>query len=95
LIDASSECVLRFAATAASGRPRIANVHEVEIAGVPTFTDALQRFEREHGVPLNGLQCAMAIAGASSGETISLVRSRWTISRAGPAGRVRKAAGDP
>jgi glucokinase len=83
LIEASSEGVLRFTTANASPRPRITTVHEVEIAGVPTFTDALQRFERERGVPLNGLQCAMAIAGASSGETISLVRSRWTISRVG------------
>jgi glucokinase len=83
LIEASREGVLRFATAMPSPRPRIADIHEVEIAGVPTFTDALQRFERERGIPLRGLQCAMAIAGAASGETISLVRSRWTISRAG------------
>lgn len=83
LIEASSEGVLRFATATPSTRPRLADIHEVEIAGVPTFTDALQRFERERGIPLRGLQCAMAIAGAASGETISLVRSRWTISRAG------------
>jgi glucokinase len=83
LIEASREGVLRFATVAPSARPRMTNIHEVAIAGIPTFTDALQRFERECGVPLSGLQCAMAIAGASSGETISLVRSRWTISRAG------------
>ena len=83
LIEASSEGVLRFATAMPSARPRIADVHQVEIAGVPTFTDALQRFERERGIPLRGLNCAMAIAGASNGETISLVRSRWTISRVG------------
>ena len=83
LIEASREGVLRFATVTPSGRPRVNDIHEIEIAGVPTFTDALQRFERERGVPLRGLQCAMAIAGAASGETISLVRSRWTISRAG------------
>jgi glucokinase len=83
LVEASCEGVLRFATVAASARPRIAAVHEVDVRGLPTFTDALQRFERERGVSLNGLQCAMAIAGASSGETISLVRSRWTISRVG------------
>jgi glucokinase len=83
LIEASSEGVLRFATAMPSARPRLSSIHEVEIEGVPTFTDALQRFEREKGVPLSGLQCAMAIAGAASGETISLVRSRWTISRAG------------
>lgn len=83
LIEASSEGVLRFATALPSARPRISSIHEVAIDGVPTFTDALQRFEREKCVPLSGLQCAMAIAGAASGETISLVRSRWTISRAG------------
>jgi glucokinase len=83
LIEASREGVLRFATVMPSARPRINDIHEIQIAGVPTFTDALQQFEREKGVPLRGLQCAMAIAGAASGETISLVRSRWTISRAG------------
>src|SRR5438874_4516714 len=83
LIEASSEGVLRFATVMPSSRPRVSAIHEVEIAGVPTFTDALERFEREKGVPLRGMQCAMAIAGAASGEAISLVRSRWTISRAG------------
>ncbi|HEX8839690.1 MAG TPA: glucokinase [Sphingomicrobium sp.] len=82
-IEASREGVIRFATVTPSSRPRIASIHEVEIAGIPTFTDVLQRFEREKGVPLSGLRCAMAIAGAASGETISLVRSRWTISRAG------------
>jgi glucokinase len=83
LIEASSEGVLRFATAIPSARPRLATINEVEIAGLPTFTDALQRFEREQGVPLSGLRCAMAIAGAASGESISLVRSRWTISRTG------------
>jgi glucokinase len=83
LIEASSEGVLRFATALPSSRPRVSSIHEVEIAGVPTFTDVLQRFEREKGVALSGLQCVIAIAGAASGETISLVRSRWTISRAG------------
>lgn len=83
LIEASSEGVVRFATATPSTRPRLKDIHEVEIAGIPTFTDVLQRFERDRGIPLRGLQCAMAIAGAASGETISLVRSRWTISRAG------------
>src|SRR3954464_568818 len=83
LIEASIEGVLRFATVMPSSRPRVSAIHEIAIAGVPTFTDALQQFERDKGVPLRGLQCAMAIAGAASGETISLVRSRWTISRAG------------
>ena len=83
LIEASQEGILRFATTMPSPRPRISEVRQINVAGVPTFTDALQRYERETGISLQGLQCAMAIAGAASGETISLVRSRWTISRAG------------
>ena len=83
LVEASHEGVLRFGTAAPSERPRISAIHEVEIAGLPTFTDALQQFERDKGVQLRGMPCAMAIAGAASGETISLVRSRWTISRAG------------
>jgi glucokinase len=83
LVEASHEGVLRFGTAAPSARPRVSAVHEVEIAGLPTFTDALQQYERDKGVQLRGMPCAMAIAGAASGETISLVRSRWTISRAG------------
>lgn len=83
LIDASLEGVLRFATAAPSLRPRIEHALEIDIRGLPTFTDALQKFERESGHSLRGLECALAIAGASSGETLSLVRSRWTITRAG------------
>src|SRR5215212_2296329 len=83
LIEASREGVLRFASAIPSDRPRLTDIREIEVAGLPTFTDALQRYERETGVQLSGRQCAMAIAGAASGETMSLVRSRWTISRAG------------
>jgi glucokinase len=83
LVEASHEGVLRFATAVPSPRPRVSNIHELAIAGVPTFTDALQQYEREKGLPLRGLRCAMAIAGAASGETITLVRSRWTISRSG------------
>ncbi|MCH8616202.1 glucokinase [Sphingomonas sp. SM33] len=83
LIEASREGVLRFATAMPSARPRIADLYEINVEGVPTFTDTLQQYQREKGLHLRGMQCAMAIAGAASGETISLVRSRWTISRAG------------
>ncbi|MDP9423794.1 MAG: glucokinase [Pseudomonadota bacterium] len=83
LIDASLEGVLRFATASPSLRPRIEHAREIDIRGLPTFTDALQQFERESGHALRGLECALAIAGACSGETLSLVRSRWTITRAG------------
>jgi glucokinase len=83
LIEALQESVLRFATAMPSARPRLSDVREINIAGLPTFTDALQQYERESGIPLQGRDCAMAIAGAASGEAFSLARSRWTISRAG------------
>ncbi|RST31785.1 hypothetical protein HMF7854_13785 [Sphingomonas ginkgonis] len=83
LIEASHEGAVRLATVSPSAQPHLGVVHEIGIAGIPTFTDVLQRFEREKNVPLSGLRCGIAIAGAASGETISLVRSRWTISRAG------------
>lgn len=82
-IEASSEGTLRVATVEPSDRPRLSNIKDFNIEGIPTFTDALQRFERETTVQLRGRDCAMAIAGATSGENLSLVRSRWTISRAG------------
>lgn len=83
LVEASQEGVLRLATATPSDRPRVENIRQIEVAGVPTFTDALQRYEREAGLQLRGLQCCMSMAGATSGDALSLVRSRWTISRAG------------
>lgn len=83
LIEASQEGVIRVATANPSDRPRVENIRQIEIAGVPTFTDALQWYEREAGLSLRGLQCSIAMAGATSGESLSLVRSRWTISRSG------------
>jgi glucokinase len=83
LIEGSKEGVLRFATVTPSARPRVENVREIDIAGLPTFTDALQKFERESGASLQGLDCAITMAGAASGEMLSMVRSRWTITRNG------------
>ena len=83
LIEASQEGVMRFATATPSPRPRIENIREIDIRGLTTFTDALLQFERESGTALVGLECAMAMAGATSGEMLSMVRSRWTITRAG------------
>jgi len=83
LVEASAQGVLRVATASPSQRPRLQRVNELDISGVPTFTDGLQRIEREHGVALHGTKCAIAMAGATSGEALSLVRSRWTITRSG------------
>ena len=74
LVEASAQGVLRVATASPSQRPRLQRVNELDISGVPTFTDGLQRIEREHGVALHGTKCAIAMAGATSGEALSLVR---------------------
>lgn len=83
LIDASQEGVLRFATASSTARGPISNIHEIDIEGVPTLTDAIQQFARQNGTQLYGLDCCMAVAGTTSGDTLSLVRSRWTIARTG------------
>jgi len=83
LVEASHQGMLRVATAKPSQRPRLENIRQIDVGGVPTFTDALQRYEREAGLELRGVQCAIAMAGATSGESLSLVRSRWTISRSG------------
>lgn len=83
MVESSSEQVMRFGVTTPSARPRVEQTWQVDVSGLPTFTDALQKFERDSGISLRGLDCAMAFAGAVHGEQLSLARSRWTITRAG------------
>lgn len=83
VIEASVEGALRFAIPTSSTPTRLTQVKQVDVGALPTFTDGLQQFERESGIPLRGLDCALAIAGAISGDTLSLDRSRWIISRTG------------
>jgi glucokinase len=83
IIDASQKGVLRFGITTASARPQLVDVRNINAESLPTFTDALQRFESESGISLRGTPSVMALTGVTSGETLSPVRSRWTITRAG------------
>ncbi|MBO9623221.1 MAG: glucokinase [Sphingomonas sp.] len=48
-----------------------------------TLIEAMLRFEAETGQPLWQAAAAIAIYGATYGESISLHRGRWTISRSG------------
>jgi glucokinase len=83
VIDASQLGTLRIASLNAEGSVDLGSVWQIGVEGVPTFTDALQRYERERQVPLRGMRCVMALGGATTGESFSPARSRWTISRAG------------
>lgn len=84
MMDASSQGELRLAfAAAPSGRPNAADIRRYDARELPTFTDALLRFEREVGGVLLGTEAVLAVAGAVAGNTITIARSRWVISRSG------------
>ncbi len=83
LIDASRPGEIALTAVQPAAAPRVGRAVCYPAAGLPTFTDALLRFERETGTALNRSTAVLTIAGAVSGKTIALARSRWTISRAG------------
>lgn len=83
VVDTSKDKVMRFATATPSDRPRIEDIKEIDIDGLPTFTDALQKYARESGNRLSDLDCVLCMAGAVSGEMIHLSRSNWTITRGG------------
>lgn len=86
LIDASRAGEIAFATAEPSPTPVLSRIVTYRSGDLPTFTDALLRFERETGVPLNRAHSVVTIAGAISGSTVAIARSRWTISRSGLAG---------
>ncbi len=69
VIDASQLGVLRIAPLKANGSVNLGSIWQIGVDGVPTFTDALQRYEREREMPLRGKRCVMALGGATSGES--------------------------
>ncbi|MCM8557528.1 glucokinase [Sphingomicrobium sediminis] len=83
IIDTSASEGIRFSKVAPSDRPQLGPVHTVATEGQPTFTDVLQTYARQTGESLSNLEPLLCIAGAASGEMISLVRSNWTITRGG------------
>lgn len=83
LIDASRAGEIAFATAEPSPHPILGRTITYRSDELPTFTDGLLRFERETGVALNRATCVVTIAGAISGTTVAIARSRWAISRAG------------
>ncbi|SOB79225.1 Glucokinase [Sphingomonas guangdongensis] len=82
LIDIAHQGEVRLACVTPA-RPEIDKLYTFETASLPTFTDALLRFERESGQTLHGMNAIVAIAGAAVGDAIPVVRTRWNISRNG------------
>lgn len=83
IADTSGDRKMRFATATPSERPRIEDILEIDVEGLPTFTDALQKYARESGNVLSELDCVLCMAGAVSGEMVHLQRSNWTITRGG------------
>lgn len=83
VIDASHQGELRITHVVPGRRPTAAAVQSYAAADLPTFTDGLLRYERDTGVPLRDSNSVLAIAGAATGDSIPVARSRWTISRSG------------
>lgn len=83
LIDASRPGEVVMATAEPSATPRIERTMTYSAAEFPTFTNALQRFERDTGARLHGAECVLTIVGAVSGPVVTVARSRWTISSGG------------
>ena len=82
LIDASQLGVLRFAIVDPLA-PDIRNVQQMDVSNIATFTDALQLYAHENHLSLRGFRCVMTVASVTSGDTIAVGRTRWTIVQTG------------
>ncbi len=58
-------------------------VREYRTADYPTATDCVMGFARDAGINLEGLDCAIAVSGAVSGDAIRIARCPWIISTTG------------
>lgn len=82
LMDVSHVGEIRLASVSPD-RAIVDHVTRFPSDSLPTFTDALLRFERESQQHLYGMTAVVAIAGAAIGDSIPIVRTRWNISRSG------------
>jgi glucokinase len=82
LIDCAHQGEVRLTHATPSRTPVLGQIYRYESA-IPTFTDVLLRFQQESRLSLLDLQPVIAIAGVPSGQSMSIERSRWVISRAG------------
>lgn len=84
LMDVAHQGEVRLASVSPH-HPVVDHVTRFASDTLPTFTDALLRYERETDRSLFGTTAVIAIAGAAIGESIPIIRTRWNISRAGVA----------
>jgi len=82
LADASFQGSVRFA-TVGSISEGLANVQSFESTAFSTFTEAILRYAGLIGVDPRRAGCVLAVPGPVFPGTISIARSRWTLSRDG------------
>jgi len=82
LIDCAHQGEVRLAHVVPSKAPVLGRIFRYE-SSIPTFTDVLLRFQQESRLSLLDLEPVIAIAGVPNGQSMSIERSRWVISRAG------------
>lgn len=71
-----------LSASARSSGP-LALIKEYRTSDFPTATDCVMHFAREAGIVLEGMDCAVAVSGAISGDAIRIARCPWIISATG------------
>jgi glucokinase len=74
---------VRLALTDARGRLRPDTIRAYDPSQQSTISGALTAFCHESGLRALPRHCAIAVAGAPVGDTISITNSRWFVSRSG------------
>ena len=82
LIDCAHQGEVRLTHVMPSKTPVLGRIFRYE-STIPTFTDVLLRFQQESQLRLLDLEPVIAIAGVATGQSMSIERSRWVVSRAG------------
>jgi glucokinase len=74
---------IRLGLTDAAGELRRDTIRAYPSATQSTISGALTTFGRECGLSTLPRRCALALSGATRGETIQVTNSRWFVSRSG------------
>jgi glucokinase len=82
-VDLSSSGTARLALAQSGRKDGLGPIATYDGSRFSTLTEVFQTFERDQGVALQNTHVAIAIAGIASGNSIPIVRSRWTLSHSG------------
>jgi glucokinase len=83
VMDVSRQGEFRITHVTPAPELSVAPVRTYDAASLLTFTDGLLAYQRDTGLALRDVPSVLAIAGAAVGESLQVMRSRWTISRSG------------